>query len=96
MTKGTSTIFEYLRSIKSIPDELNSIGYPLDDINLVLYCLSRLGPDFKDIAIVLRSQLGSFTFDQIYEPLINHELQISHEDHYLEGPALLNMFIGIF
>ena len=67
MTKGTSSISEYLRSIKSIADELSLISYPLDDIDLILYCLSGLGPNFKDLATVLRSQLGSFTYDQIYE-----------------------------
>ena len=55
MTKGTSTISKYLRSIKTIADELSLIGYPLDDIDLVLYCLSGLGPNFKDIATVLRT-----------------------------------------
>ena len=67
MTKGTSSVSEHLRSIKSIANELSLIGYPLDEIDLILYCLSGLGPDFKELAIVLRSQLGSLTYDQINE-----------------------------
>ena len=63
MTKDTSFVFDYLRSIKIIDDELNLIGYPLDDIDLILYCLSGLGPHFKDIATMLCAQPSSLTFD---------------------------------
>ena len=55
MTKGMSSISEYLHSIKSIADELNLNGYPLDDIDLILYYLSSPGPNFKDIATILHS-----------------------------------------
>ena len=74
MTKGTYAVSEYLRSVKTVVDELSLIGYPLVDIDLVLYCLIGLGPDYKDIATVLRTQPGSLTYDQIYEQLVNHEL----------------------
>ena len=85
MTKGTSSILEYLRSIKSIIDELSLICYALDDIDLILYWLSGLGPNFKDLTTILRSQPGSLTYDQIYEQLTTHELQLSHDDRPLEG-----------
>ncbi|KAI4313478.1 hypothetical protein L6164_026457 [Bauhinia variegata] len=67
MSKGTSTVLEYLWSIKSITNELSLIGYPLDDVDLILYCLSYLGPKFKDIATVLRAHPSAFSYDQIYE-----------------------------
>ena len=89
-TKGTSFVFEYLRSIKLISDELSLIGYPLDDIDLVLYYLSGLGLDFKDIATILRAQPSSLTYDQIYEQLVNHELQLTRETHLLDGPVTAN------
>ena len=71
-------------------DELSLIGYPLDDIDLILYCIFNLGPDFKDIAIVLRAQPSSVTYDQIYEQLVNHELQLSQDEHLIEGPITAN------
>ncbi|KAI4313104.1 hypothetical protein L6164_026112 [Bauhinia variegata] len=55
ITTGTSFVSEYLRFIKNITDELSLIGYPLDDIDLVLYYLSALGLNFKEIATVLHS-----------------------------------------
>ncbi|KAI4324069.1 hypothetical protein L6164_023634 [Bauhinia variegata] len=80
MKKETSSIGGYLRFLKTIADELNLIGYLLDDVNLILYYLSGLGFNFKDIATVLRSQPFLFMYDQIYEQLTNHELQLSHEE----------------
>ena len=86
ISKGQSSVYDYLMSIKIISDELSLIGYPLDDIDLVLYYLSCLGSDFKDIATVLRAQPGTLTFDYIYEQLVNHELQLTHEHHSHKGP----------
>ncbi|KAI4299991.1 hypothetical protein L6164_033411 [Bauhinia variegata] len=67
MSKGASTISKYLRSVKSIVDELTMIDYPLDDIDLVLYYLSSLGPNYKDISTVLHAQPNPPSYDQIYE-----------------------------
>ena len=53
MMKGTSSVSEYLRFIKTIANELNLIAYPLDDLDLILYYLFGLGPDYKDIATML-------------------------------------------
>ena len=90
MSKGTSSVVDYLRSIKMIAGELSLIGYPLDDINLVRYCLSGLGPSFKDIATVLHAHPSSFIYDQIYEHLVNHELHLNQENQPLEGPITTN------
>ncbi|KAI4324081.1 hypothetical protein L6164_023645 [Bauhinia variegata] len=88
MSKGTSTISDYLRTVKSIADELCMIGYPLDDIDLVLYCLSGLGPDFKDISTVLRTQSTTLTYDQIYDQLLNHELHLKRDEQPSATPVI--------
>ncbi|KAI4324061.1 hypothetical protein L6164_023627 [Bauhinia variegata] len=90
MNKETSSISGYLRSLKTIVDELNLIGYPLDNIDLILYYLSGLGFDFKDIVTVLCSQPFSFIYDQIYEQLTNHELQLSREEKVVDSPVAVN------
>ncbi|KAI4334853.1 hypothetical protein L6164_013562 [Bauhinia variegata] len=87
MSKGTSTISDYLRTIKSIADELCMIGYPLDDIDLVLYCLSGLGPNFKDISTILRTQSTTLTYDQIYDQLLNHELHLKRDEQPSATPV---------
>lgn len=46
ITKGTSGVHDYLRSIRSITDELTLIGHLIDDIDLVIATLNGLGPTF--------------------------------------------------
>lgn len=46
LSKGSSSAHEYLRNIRSIGDELALIGFPVDDLDLVITALNGLEPQF--------------------------------------------------
>ena len=48
--KGTRTIAEYLRDMKSIVDELALVQNPVKDEDLMVHILCQLGDDFKNVA----------------------------------------------
>jgi len=46
ISKGNSTVFAYLQSIRNITDELALIGHPIDDLEMVIHALNGLGLAF--------------------------------------------------
>ncbi|WVZ22430.1 hypothetical protein V8G54_000974 [Vigna mungo] len=54
ITKGNSSISEYLRSIRFLVDELTLIGHPMDDLDLVIATLNSLGPSFREFNASIR------------------------------------------
>jgi hypothetical protein len=47
ISKGSSSVHDYLRTIRSIGDELALIGHPVDDLDLVIAAVNGLGPTFR-------------------------------------------------
>jgi hypothetical protein len=54
--KGTSSVYTYLQTIRSIADELTLIGNLVDDIDLVIHTLNGLGPSFKEFTASIRTR----------------------------------------
>jgi len=54
--KGTSSVHEYLRSIRTIADELALINHPIDDMDLVIAALNGLGPSFREFTASIRTR----------------------------------------
>ncbi|XP_076940390.1 uncharacterized protein LOC143609543 [Bidens hawaiensis] len=74
--KGTRTITEYLRDMKSIADELALVQNPVKDEDLMVHILCQLGDDFKNFAQSLRLLGSSLTFPELFEKLINFEREL--------------------
>lgn len=61
ITKGTSSVHDYLCSIRSIADELALINHPIDDIDLVIAALNGLGPSFREFSASIRTRDTPFS-----------------------------------
>ena len=55
ITKGTSSVSDYLRSISFIANELAPIGYAVDDLDLVIATLNGLGLSFREFSVSIRT-----------------------------------------
>ena len=64
ITKGTSSVNDYLRSIRSIADELSFIGHPIHDIDLVIVALNGLGPAFHEFIASNHTRDSPLSFDE--------------------------------
>lgn len=51
--KGSSSLDEYFQRIKSLADALAVIRQPVSESDLVLYNLTRLGPEYDPFSSVL-------------------------------------------
>ncbi|GFP94576.1 hypothetical protein PHJA_001602000 [Phtheirospermum japonicum] len=47
--RGTLQISDFLLQIKKLSDELSTLGDPLSDADLLIYCTRGLGPAFKEV-----------------------------------------------
>ena len=54
ISKGSSSVHDYLRQIRFIGDELALIGHPIDDLNLVIAAINGLGPAFREFSTSIR------------------------------------------
>nr|CAD1822622.1 unnamed protein product [Ananas comosus var. bracteatus] len=74
MKKGTSSLSEYLRELKSICDQLNAIGKLVSDQSKVFWLLSGLGPQYESFATaMLKPPVPSYS--DLIPLLQSHELR---------------------
>ena len=62
ITKGSSSVSVYLRSIRFIADELALIGHAVNDLNLVIAALNGLGPSFRAFSASIRTHNYPLSF----------------------------------
>nr|XP_009763361.1 PREDICTED: uncharacterized protein LOC104215290 [Nicotiana sylvestris] len=77
ITKDTTPITEYLQRIRSLSDELATVGAP---VTLIVKILSGLGPKFREISAAIRVRDTTVTYEELYEMLLDHELFLRHEE----------------
>ncbi|KAI4297314.1 hypothetical protein L6164_037208 [Bauhinia variegata] len=83
ISKGSKPVADYLQEIQQIADELALIGHPLDDLDIVLHALSRLGPDYKEIIAALKAKDIPITFEQLFEKLLDYERFLKKDEPVL-------------
>ncbi|WVY90379.1 hypothetical protein V8G54_035893, partial [Vigna mungo] len=91
ITKGNSSISEYLRSIQFLVDELALIGHPVDDLDLVIATLNGLGPSFREFNASIRVRDSPLSFDELFEKLVDFDTFIQRDDrHHPVAPLTAN------
>ncbi|KAJ0545685.1 putative RNA-directed DNA polymerase [Helianthus annuus] len=74
--RGTRTITEYLRDMKSIADELALVQHPVKDEDLMVHILCQLGEEYKNVAQSLRLLNSKLTFPELFEKLVDIEREL--------------------
>lgn len=70
----------YLTKIRFIADELTLIDVPIKNEQLLIYTLNGLGPEFKEIAAVVRARYTFITFDELHDKLVEYEAYLKRKD----------------
>lgn len=63
-SKSTSSVGDYLRSIRIIADKLSLIGHFVDDLDLVITALNGLGPSFCEFTASIRTRDTLLLFNE--------------------------------
>ena len=75
-TKGTKSISEYLRIIKSKTDELAELGKPMDPEDITENVLAGLPEDYKPEIDAIHGRETAISFAELHERLLNREAMI--------------------
>ncbi|KAK2653370.1 hypothetical protein Ddye_013226 [Dipteronia dyeriana] len=67
------SISEYMQGIKNILDNLELIGYSVDDGAVVIHILNGLGPKYLPLASVIRARDSPISFEELYNKLLDYE-----------------------
>ena len=62
-----------LKPQKGIYDEAALINSQLSGDDLIIHALNGLGPNFKDIAKVVRALDSPISFEELHDKLVEHE-----------------------
>lgn len=83
--KGGMSCTDYLQKMRSIADQLRSIGSPVSDHDLLLYALSGLGPEYDPFVLTGTSRSEGISFKDLHGLLLSHEFGL--EKHHLAASA---------
>ena len=83
VTKATKTMEVYLQEIKTISDQLTSIGSPMTEVMKIFTALRGLGKDFEPIKTAIEGTIDSqpsTTFDSIMPRLVAFDNRLKSYD----------------
>ena len=69
-TKGTSTVTDFLQSVKARADELAILGAPVDEEDLTGKILDELDEDYRELVLAIQARDNSISFDELHEKLL--------------------------
>ncbi|GFQ02867.1 hypothetical protein PHJA_002430600 [Phtheirospermum japonicum] len=83
--RGTLPISDILLQIKTLSDELSTLGAPLSNADLLIYCTRGLGPAYKEVIAALRTRDTRAPFEELFDKLIDHETYF-HDSNQSAAP----------
>ena len=92
ISKEGKTVSEYMQGIKSISDDLDMIGHPLGDGEIVVYTLNGLTVDFKDLAAAIRARDTVPSFEELHDKLLDHESFLKRDESRRSVPIVTAQF----
>ncbi|GKV37337.1 hypothetical protein SLEP1_g45377 [Rubroshorea leprosula] len=92
MKRDGRPVFEYLRSLKTVADELGTVDHPLSDDDLTVYILNGLGPEFRKIAASLQTRDSSLSFDDVHDRLVAHEESLRRDEARIDTSPVTAYF----
>ena len=71
--RGNMTITEYFTKMKTLKDEMQAGGKPLDDEDFLQYIITGVGPEFSEVVSVVCARVESISIGELYSQLLNFE-----------------------
>ena len=87
ITKGNSSITEFVHSIKACADQLASLGKPMDHEDLIVRILVGFDDSYTSVIESVNARDTPISFEELHEKLINKELLINQTRSQLHTPA---------
>ncbi|KAH0661904.1 hypothetical protein KY284_026835 [Solanum tuberosum] len=80
LTNDSRPVADYLRQIRSLCDELLTVGAPVSNSELVVKILSGLGSEFREFSTAIRARDSTISYEELCKKLLDHELFPKYED----------------
>lgn len=83
MSKNLKTMAEYLGDVKSVCDQLDFIGFPVTEPEMIYGALSGLGKEYESICTVIENSIDSLsdmTFEDDVFKLINFDDKLQSQN----------------
>jgi uncharacterized membrane protein YgcG len=74
--KASSTAAEYISKMKTLVDEMTSVGKKLDDEELVSYILARLDYEYNSLVSSMAARVKPVTLGEMYSQLLAFETRL--------------------
>lgn len=88
LSRGVFPVFEFQLKIKTIADELATLGAPPGDEDLLICCTRGLGPAYKEVIAALHTRDTNVSFEELFDKLIGHETYLADSKSITTPPAL--------
>ncbi|KAK0608672.1 hypothetical protein LWI29_034169 [Acer saccharum] len=86
------SVTDYMQGIKTILDNLELIGHPVDDGATVIHTLNGLGPAYLPLASAIRARDNPITFEELYDKLLDHEAFLQRDESKKGIPVITAQF----
>lgn len=88
--KNQSSMAQYLTSIKTLVDNIATVGATIDSENIVLYTLNVLPPSYQAFKTAIRTKRGPLSLDELYSYLLTEEITLAADSSKAQPSSDLN------
>jgi hypothetical protein len=71
--KGNMSITEYVNKMCALGDEIDVVGKPLDEEEMVSYILAGLDPEYNSVVSVVVTRVEPISVSELYGQLLSFE-----------------------
>lgn len=75
--RGNSSVAEYYAKMKSLGDDMEAAGRPLEDEEMVEYIITSLGENFSSLVSALCARAEPISMSELYSQLLNFESRMN-------------------
>ena len=86
--KGSLTMMEYILKLKSLADNLATIGEPVTDRDQILQLLGGLGANYNSIVAFLTAREDEMSLHSVHSILLTHEQRLSFHNSVAEDNVI--------
>ncbi|KAK3197986.1 hypothetical protein Dsin_021401 [Dipteronia sinensis] len=91
-TPQTNAVADYIQGIKTIIDNLELIGHPVDDGSVVIHTLNGLSSAYMPLASAIRARDTPISFEELYDKLLDHEAYLRQDESKKNGLTITAQF----
>lgn len=95
LKKGSMSITEYFRKLRSVTDELAIAGSPVSSLDFITHLISGLGQSYYPVVVYIEANVLKMSVNEAYSMLLTHEARLESAQSTASKEVKMNYMANV-